>query len=179
MAVGLPFVPPYKNTDAYFRYGVNFAVAASKNIFSPVTTSSLNVQLEWMSNYFNSICLKNVVISLGATRMVVAGNFPIGCLPIYQTTFQTKISDPLKQEKSNAIIIYRDYYNAYQFLHRYANSRGTMCGAPDVPVCSNPNGFMSWNEVHLTQEGYKIMVEWLVHNIFRELEFVVYYAVIA
>ncbi|KAK4492945.1 hypothetical protein RD792_000272 [Penstemon davidsonii] len=277
MAAGLPFVPPYKNTDADFRYGVNFAVAgstalpsenlASKNIFSPMTTSSLNVQLEWMSSYFNSICLKDrdcgvklqnalfmvgeiggndynyaifqgksmdelknmvpevvdtiiqavkKVISFGATRVVVPGNLPIGCLPIYQTAFQTNISKSyddnqclkelngfamyhneqlqqalvnLKQEKPNAIIIYGDYYNAYQFLHEYASSRlidtqkaccgiggkynfnmTRMCGAPNVPVCSNPNGFMSWDGVHLTQEGYKIMAGWLVHNIFRELE---------
>ncbi|KAL3849178.1 hypothetical protein ACJIZ3_011060 [Penstemon smallii] len=257
MAVGLPFVPPYKNTDADFSYGVNFAVAgstalpsenlASKNIFSPVTTSSLNVQLEWMSSYFSSICLKDrdcgvklqnalfmvkeiggndynyaifegksmdelknmvpevvetiiqavkKVISFGATRVVVPGNLPIGCLPIYQTAFQTNISESyddnqclkdlnefsmyhneqlqqalvnLKQEKPNAIIIYGDYYNAYQFLHEYASSRlidtqkaccgiggkfnfnmTRMCGAPDVPVCSNPNGFISWDGVHLT-----------------------------
>ncbi|KAL3849179.1 hypothetical protein ACJIZ3_011061 [Penstemon smallii] len=254
MAVGLPFVPPYKNTDGDFSYGVNFAVAgstallsenlASKNIFSPVTTSSLNVQLEWMSSYFSSICLKDrycgvklqnalfmvgeiggndynyaffkEIISFGATRVVVPGNFPIGCLPIYQTAFQTNISESyddnqclkdlnefsmyhneqlqqalvnLKQEKPNAIIIYGDYYNAYQFLHEYASSRlidtqkaccgiggkfnfnmTRMCGSPDVPVCSNPNGFISWDGVHLTQEGYKIMSGWLVHSIFKELE---------
>ncbi|KAL3829025.1 hypothetical protein ACJIZ3_017827 [Penstemon smallii] len=228
MAADLPFVPPYKNIDADFRYGVNFAVAgsttlpyevlASKNIFSPVTTSSLNVQLEWMSSYFNSICLndRNCGVKLQNALFMVGEiggndyNYAIfqgktmdelknvwWCLenfqyrlPIYQTTFRTNISESyddnqclkefnefamyhneqlqqaivsLKQEKPNAIIIYGDYSNAYQFLHEYGNTT--------VPVCSNPNSFMSWDGVHLTQEGYKIMVGWLVHNnIFRELE---------
>ncbi|KAL3851123.1 hypothetical protein ACJIZ3_013005 [Penstemon smallii] len=277
MAAGLPFLQAYKNIEADFRHGVNFAVAgstalpsevlANKHIFSPVTTSSLNVQLDWMSSHFNSICLndkdcaeklknalfmvgeiggndynyaifqgktmeelRNMVpevvstiigavkktMSFGATRIVVPGNFPIGCLPIYQTAFKTNVSEAydqnqclkqlnefatyhneqlqeavfnLKQEKPNAIIVYGDYYNAYEFLLEFARFHGfntqeaccgiggkynfnmtRMCGAPDVPVCSNPNEYMSWDGVHLTQEGYKIMASWLVHDIFRKLQ---------
>ncbi|KAI3456788.1 hypothetical protein Pfo_013451 [Paulownia fortunei] len=276
MAAGLPLLPPYKNMDTNFRHGVNFAVAgstalpsevlASRHIFSPVTTSSLNVQLEWMSTHFNSICLDDrdcveklqnalfmvgeiggndynyaifqgktmedlrsmvpdvvasimdaarKVINLGATRLVIPGNFPIGCLPIYQTAFQSNVSEAydenqclkqlndfathhneqlqeaihnLKQEKPNAIVVYGDYYNAYQFLLQFARYHGfdteraccgtggkynfnmtRMCGAPDVPVCVDPDRYMSWDGVHLTQEGYKIMAAWLLHNIFANL----------
>ncbi|KAL3614828.1 hypothetical protein CASFOL_040489 [Castilleja foliolosa] len=78
------------------------------------------------------------VVSLGAKRVVVPGNFPIGCLPIYKTAFQTNISTTydennclkqlnefstyhnaelqngirkmIEQEKPNAIVIYADYY---------------------------------------------------------------------
>ncbi|XP_028096584.1 GDSL esterase/lipase At5g03980-like [Camellia sinensis] len=169
MAAGLPFLNPYKSTDdADFRHGVNFAVAgstalpteilASENILSPVTNSSLSVQLGWMSTHFNSTCktrggwcvnqikylsfflkqstycveklknslfmvgeiggndynyallpgksieevkkivpnvveaIKNAVrrvIHYGAVRVIVPGNFPIGCFPIYLTRFQT------------------------------------------------------------------------------------------
>ncbi|KAK6133048.1 hypothetical protein DH2020_033203 [Rehmannia glutinosa] len=66
MAAGLPFLPPYKDVNGDFRHGVNFAVTgstalpskvlASKHIFSMYTNSSLNVQLDWMSSHFNSIC---------------------------------------------------------------------------------------------------------------------------
>lgn len=66
MASGLPLLNPYKKVNADFRHGANFAVAgatalpvdilADRNILSSVTNSSLNVQLDWMSTYFNSIC---------------------------------------------------------------------------------------------------------------------------
>lgn len=66
MAAGLPFLNAYKNTATDFSHGANFAVVgstalpvrvlAAKNVLSPVTPSSLSVQLEWMSTHFNSIC---------------------------------------------------------------------------------------------------------------------------
>ncbi|XP_073136826.1 GDSL esterase/lipase At5g03980-like [Henckelia pumila] len=276
MAAGLPLLQPYKNTTANFEHGANFAVAgstalstpvlANKKILNPVTNSSLDIQLDWMTSHFDSVCVDhrdcveklhkslfmvgeiggndynyaifqgksmddlrsmvpdivNViveavkkVISYGATRVVVPGNFPIGCLPIYQTAFQTNVSaaydknqclkqlndfatyhneqlqkaiHKLQQETPNAMIIYGDYYNAYQFLLNFARFYGfdteraccgiggkynfdlrRMCGAAGVEVCSDPHRYMSWDGVHLTQEGYKIMSAWLIHNIFHKL----------
>ncbi|XP_057479231.1 acetylajmalan esterase-like [Actinidia eriantha] len=65
-AAGLPFLNPYKNNEANFRHGANFAVAGStalpvevlagKNISTMVTGSSLSVQLDWMFTHFNAIC---------------------------------------------------------------------------------------------------------------------------
>lgn len=67
-AAGIPFLDPYLNRDAlFFRgRGENFAVAGStalptdvlaeKNISSPLTGSSLTVQLDWMLSHFNGIC---------------------------------------------------------------------------------------------------------------------------
>ncbi|XP_052192845.1 acetylajmalan esterase-like [Diospyros lotus] len=204
-AAGLPLLNPYKNDEADFRHGVNFAVAgstalpvenlASKKIVSPVTTSSLNVQLNWMFSHFNSTChterdclekLKDSlfmvgeiggndynyallqgksieqvttdlvpevvqeiaravrgVISYGAVRVVVPGNFPIGCLPIYLTAFETNATaaydgnhclkqlnsfasyhnnllretiKELKKEFPNVVIVYGDYYHTYKWL---------------------------------------------------------------
>lgn len=50
-------------------YGENFAVAGStalptyvlaeKNISSPITNSSLSVQLDWMFSHFNGICFND------------------------------------------------------------------------------------------------------------------------
>ncbi|XP_075499500.1 GDSL esterase/lipase At5g03980-like [Primulina tabacum] len=275
MDAGLPLLPPYRNTRADFKHGVNFAVAgstalssqvlASKKILNPVTNSSLDVQLGWMSSHFDSICLdhrdcveklhdalfmvgeiggndynyaifqgKSIeelksmvpdivntimegvkkVIGFGATRVVVPGNFPIGCLPIYQTAFQSNVSiaydenqclkqlndfatyhnqqlqqaiHKLQREIPNAMIIYGDYYNAYQFLLNFARFYGfdseraccgiggkynfdltRMCGADGVEVCSDPHRYISWDGVHLTQEGYKIMSAWLINEIFHK-----------
>ena len=86
------------------------------------------------------------MISYGAVRVVVPGNFPIGCMPIYLTAFQTNNSaaydehhclkhlnnfsiyhndqlkqaiEELKREYTNAVIVYGDYYNAFEWLfHR-------------------------------------------------------------
>ncbi|KAL6964714.1 acetylajmaline esterase [Sarracenia purpurea var. burkii] len=266
MAAGLPFLNPYKNVDADFKHGVNFAVAgstalpmetlASKNISSPVTGSSLTVQLDWMSTHFNSICytereiggndynyalfqgksieeVKNMVpyvvqsivdavrkiIHKGAVRMIVPGNFPIGCFPIYLTGFQTNNSaaydenhclknlnnfsmyhnnhlqhsiEELRKEFPNVVIVYGDYYNAFQWLFKNAPFLGfdttstqkaccgtggeynfsltKMCGTPEVSVCSYPNQQISWDGVHLTQEAYMIMTRWLLNDIVPQLQ---------
>ncbi|KAL0306223.1 UNVERIFIED_CONTAM: GDSL esterase/lipase [Sesamum radiatum] len=91
----------------------------------------------------------------------------------------------LKQDKPNAVVVYADYYNAYQFLLKVATSHGferekaccgsggkynfnmmRMCGGAGVEVCSNPERYMSWDGVHLTEKGYKIIAAWLLNNIF-------------
>ncbi|GFS29735.1 DEAD box RNA helicase family protein [Actinidia rufa] len=63
MEAGLPFLNPYKNTDAYFRHGANFVVAGStalpvevlarKNISTMATSNSFSVQLDWMGGHCN------------------------------------------------------------------------------------------------------------------------------
>ncbi|GFZ07072.1 hypothetical protein Acr_19g0000090 [Actinidia rufa] len=253
IAAGLPLLNPYKNTDASFSHGANFAVAGStalpvevlarKNISTMVTSSSLGVQLDWMFTHFNSIChtdrgktmeevesmvpdvvrvIKEAVrrvIHYGAVRVVVPGNFPIGCMPIYLTAFQTNDSaaydehhclkqlnnlsvyhnnqlqaaiEELKREYPNVVILYGDYYHAFQWLFSrsaylgfdtttaqkaccgiggdYDFSLPRMCGAPGVPVCPNPNKLISWDGVHLTQKAYKIMAGWLIHDILPKLQ---------
>ncbi|KAM3378163.1 hypothetical protein P3S68_010576 [Capsicum galapagoense] len=82
-------------------------------------------------------------IGFGATRIIVPGNFPIGCVPIFLTQFRTDNStaydeyhclknlnnfaifynhylqqaiDELKKEYPNITLVYGDYYNAYMWL---------------------------------------------------------------
>ncbi|GMJ11825.1 hypothetical protein like AT5G03980 [Hibiscus trionum] len=91
------------------------------------------------------------VIAYGATRLVVPGNFPIGCFPVYLTLFQTddttaydelhclielnKFSiyhnnllreaiDELKEEHPGVIVVYGDYYNAFLWLLSKADMLG-------------------------------------------------------
>ncbi|KAL0362946.1 UNVERIFIED_CONTAM: Acetylajmalan esterase [Sesamum calycinum] len=219
MDAGLPFLPPYKNLDAAdFEHGVNFAVAgstalpsqvlAAQHIFSPVTNSSLNVQLEWMFTHFNSICLNsrdcveklqnalfmvgeiggndyNYAIFQGKTMEELRSMVPDVVATIVDAARLQKAIHTLKQEKPNAVVVYADYYNAYQFLLKVATSHGferekaccgtggkynfnmmRMCGGAGVEVCSHPERYMSWDGVHLTEKGYKIMAAWLLNNIF-------------
>ncbi|KAL2923915.1 hypothetical protein RDABS01_015406 [Bienertia sinuspersici] len=142
----LPLLSPYLNKQGNFKHGVNFAVAgstaldadalAAKGATSPVTNSSLSVQLNWFKSHLHSICqnisvrkslvimgeiggndynyallqgktmdelrsmVPNVVhtikeavkevIDFGAKKVVVSGNFPIGCMPIYLSLFESK-----------------------------------------------------------------------------------------
>ncbi|KAM7519677.1 hypothetical protein LguiB_018639 [Lonicera macranthoides] len=209
-AAGLPFLDAYKNNASDFSHGANFAVVGStaqpvhvlaeKNISSPVTPSSLNVQLEWMFTHFDSICdtdcakkfkrslfmvgeiggndynyalfqgksveeveamvpdvvqtIKDAaqkVIQKGAVRLVIPGNFPIGCQPIYLTGFETNNSEAydryhclkrlnsfskyhnrhlqqaireLRQENPNVAIAYGDYYHAFHWLFRNVQHLG-------------------------------------------------------
>ncbi|GFZ07178.1 hypothetical protein Acr_19g0001150 [Actinidia rufa] len=280
MALGLPFLNPYKITDADFRHGVNFAVGGAtalpvefltaKHISSPATNSSLSIQLDWMLAHFNSFChekrecvkkLKNSlfivgeiggndynypltqgqgiekaktivpnviqaikdavrrVIGYGAVRVIVPGNFPIGCFPMHLTIFQTDDSmaydqnrcikqlnnlaryhnnrlqeaiEALKKEFPNTIIVYGDYYNAYHWLFTNAPYLGfdemvirkaccgtggdynfdftRICGTLEVPMCSDPNLYISFDGVHPTQHAYMLMSGWLIQDIFPKLQ---------
>ncbi|KAK3001213.1 hypothetical protein RJ639_022049 [Escallonia herrerae] len=91
------------------------------------------------------------VIQDGAVRVIVPGKFPIGCLPIYLTAFETNDSAPydghhcfksfnnfamyhnehlqqaikeLKEEYQNATIVYGNYYDAFQWLYGHARYLG-------------------------------------------------------
>ncbi|XP_050273936.1 GDSL esterase/lipase At5g03980-like isoform X2 [Quercus robur] len=158
------------------------------------------------------------VIGYGAVRVVVPGNFPIGCLPIYLTilhtnnsahydefhclkglnTLSTYHNDQLKQaigdlikENPNAVIVYGDYYNAFQSVYHNAAHLGfdaasvqksccgvggaydftleNMCGGPDVPVCPNPDERISWDGIHMTQKAYQNMANWIINDILSKL----------
>lgn len=94
---------------------------------------------------------KQRVIGYGASQVVVPGNFPIGCLPIYLTTFQTNNAAAydefhclkwlnnlsmyhnhhlkqaikvLRKENPNVVIIYGDYYKAFQSVYQHASLLG-------------------------------------------------------
>ncbi|KAJ4959914.1 hypothetical protein NE237_019824 [Protea cynaroides] len=66
LSLRLPLLNPFLEKDADFTRGVNFAVAGStaldssflaeNDISSPVTNSSLFVQLDWLKSHLNSIC---------------------------------------------------------------------------------------------------------------------------
>ncbi|CAA0814033.1 GDSL esterase/lipase [Striga hermonthica] len=148
------------------------------------------------------------VISFGAKRIVVPGNFPIGCLPVYKAASNTNnqtaydrdgcvkhlnrfaayhnqqlqqgIQRLIDQEHPNAIILYADYYNAYKYALRYSTVKGYetekvccgagwMCGV-GAPVCANPDTYLSWDGIHMTQECYKLMASWLIPKLFGKLK---------
>lgn len=91
------------------------------------------------------------VIDFGATQIIVPGNFPIGCLPVYLAYFRTNNTaaydehhclkglnnfaeihnqllkasiNKLKKDYPGIGIVYGDYYNAYLYLLSNARSLG-------------------------------------------------------
>ncbi|KAL8140131.1 hypothetical protein V2J09_006152 [Rumex salicifolius] len=156
------------------------------------------------------------VIDLGATQLVVPGNFPIGCLPAYLQLYasnDTAAYDELKclkhfnsfasfhnqllqqtlaqlrLQNPSVSIYYGDYYHAFRWLLRNAASLGfeedgvfkaccgkgdndyncdsnEQCGTEGVPVCSDPAKRLSWDGLHLTQQAYKHLADWLLSDMF-------------
>lgn len=91
------------------------------------------------------------VINLGAVQVVVPGNFPIGCVPVFLTAFQVsnvasydthqclkdlndfaifhnqylqKAISILRKENPNIKIVYADYYNAFMWLLENCSNLG-------------------------------------------------------
>ncbi|KAJ4787931.1 GDSL esterase/lipase [Rhynchospora pubera] len=145
---GLPFLPPSVGgkTQEYFQKGVNFAVggAAALNNSEFNIISGLNITTQDNSLWD--------LINLGATTLVVPGNFPIGCAPVYLKLYQTNKSedydpqtgcinrlndfsvyhnnllqqelDKQRQLHPNAKIIYADYYGALLSVYQNATKLG-------------------------------------------------------
>ncbi|XP_074272900.1 GDSL esterase/lipase At5g03980-like [Silene latifolia] len=273
-----PLLNPYLAKGDDFSQGVNFAVAGStaldsdtlhsKGIISPVTTSSLNVQLDWFKTHLDTICddaldcwdklsrslvlietggndynyamlqgktmdqvremvpqvvetiinAAKQVISYGVTRVYIPGNFPIGCLPIYKATFENEYTldglncldglnafaryhndhlkeaiKELQQEYPEVTVVYGDYYSALSSVLKNAGALGfdvssmfkaccgsgdndynfdltKICGTEGFEVCADPNKYISWDGIHMTQQAYKRMSQWLLPRLAEELK---------
>ncbi|KAF5177356.1 GDSL esterase/lipase, partial [Thalictrum thalictroides] len=101
----------------------------------------------------NIITVAKRLIDLGAKKLVVPGNFPIGCFPIYLNAFESDPSmsfdnnscikelnefaryqnqylqralDRLKEEEetNNVVILYADYYKAFESIFDKASDFG-------------------------------------------------------
>ncbi|KAF9589778.1 hypothetical protein IFM89_028713 [Coptis chinensis] len=246
-ALGLSTPNPYLKPGVSFSNGVNFAVAGStalntsvllqNGILSPVTNSSLLVQLDWFLAHYQNLCetaksksiedatalvplvVNNIrdvakkLIDLGATRLVVPGNFPIGCSPMYLTLFKNNDStsyddkgclkglntfamyhnqhlqnalQQLRLEYPNVAILYADYYQVVEWVLTNAPQLGfetksilkvccgtggdynfslmSMCGMEGVLACSDPDQYINWDGVHLTEKAYQSMADWLIKS---------------
>ncbi|XP_027067688.1 GDSL esterase/lipase At5g03980-like [Coffea eugenioides] len=142
------------------------------------------------------------VISFGARTIVVPGNFPMGCLPIYLTkfglesevdefdqnhciwllnSFATFHNDHLKKAIAK---LQEEYPHLLKLgepkgfeLHKaccgvgwlYNFNQTRMCGFPGVTTCPDPERYISWDGIHLTQEAYRMTVDWLQADLFWKL----------
>ncbi|PIA62247.1 hypothetical protein AQUCO_00200316v1 [Aquilegia coerulea] len=185
---------------------INYAILQGKTI--PEVQSLVHDIVD------NIVKVTQTLINLGATQLVVPGNFPIGCFPIHLTAFEDVPSmsydknlcikevnelamyqnqylqralKQLRKDNPDVVILYADYYKAFQHLLDSASEYGfdeaakfdaccgtggdynfdsyRRCGNDRVPVCSNPGQYISWDGVHPTQMAYQVMAGWLIENL--------------
>ncbi|XP_031117360.1 acetylajmalan esterase-like [Ipomoea triloba] len=160
------------------------------------------------------------VIQLGGRRIVVPGTFPLGCFPnllsqlgtedpedydelgclrsinnltVFRNNHLQQALASLRKEFSDAVILYADYYAAFQsFLGRapllgfdrkrlqttccgsgggkYNYDRNRGCGSPGVISCPNPPQYVHWDGVHLTQAAYRAISRIAIPNILSRIQ---------
>ncbi|KAL0368587.1 UNVERIFIED_CONTAM: Acetylajmalan esterase [Sesamum calycinum] len=130
------------------------------------------------------------LIQLGASQVVVPGNFPSDASLLFLAVAKKNrltVYDDFGIEFPNTVILYADYYNAFLSVLRQAAIFGfdteklfipccgddgvyniflpTFCGGLGVPVCPNPNVRIHWDGIHPTQEVYRRMFEIIIENL--------------
>ncbi|KAK9117670.1 hypothetical protein Sjap_016617 [Stephania japonica] len=158
------------------------------------------------------------VIDMGASKVLVPGQFATGCIPMslssmqaigmnsdenrciksynlgaegFNSLLQQALSE-LRQSNPDAVIVYADYYksminvlnNAQKFgfdpqniLKACCGNGGlynfdlsSFCGTLTSTVCTNPNQRLSWDGLHLSENTYKYMAEWILNDIKPQLK---------
>ncbi|CAL5349625.1 unnamed protein product [Camellia sinensis] len=127
---------------------VNYALAEGKSIQEMLIKKSPFRRFNLISQIlFGSLSVELEVIRLGAIRIVVPGNFPVGCFPIYlsksnstdprvyddlgclrslnelivfQNNLLQKAIGSLRQEFPHVVVLYADYYSCFQSILRRA-----------------------------------------------------------
>ncbi|KAJ8444986.1 hypothetical protein Cgig2_029180 [Carnegiea gigantea] len=112
------------------------------------------------------------VINMGAIRIVVPGNFPIGCMPIYLALFETQDSGAydelrclkglndfakfhneqlkaaireLRREHPNVAVVYGDYYHGLRWIVKNAASLGFNKDGLQKTCCGSGNNKYNFN----------------------------------
>ncbi|CAO2839196.1 unnamed protein product [Amaranthus hypochondriacus] len=123
------------------------------------------------------------IISLGATNIVVPGNFPIGCVPVYLVEFATKDSSKydehhclkdyntfssfynnhliqaiqqLQQNYSGVAIVYADYYGALIYVITNASQLGIEQDGDKKACCGAGDNPYNYNPNKFCSRGVQV-----------------------
>ncbi|PSS07713.1 GDSL esterase/lipase [Actinidia chinensis var. chinensis] len=98
----------------------------------------------------------------------------------------------LRKQFPQSVIVYADYWNAYHTVMKYPAKYGfaepfvaccgsggapynfqvfDACGSPSSSSCSDPNRYINWDGVHLTEAMYKVVSELFVNGSFTHPPF--------
>ena len=102
----------------------------------------------------------------------------------------------LKRDNPKVVVAYADYYEALESvltralflgfdrgsllksccgiggIYNYDGRR--MCGTPGVPVCREPEKYIYWDGIHMTQKAYRHMSEFLISDMLSKMQCVWY-----
>ncbi|XP_051124988.1 GDSL esterase/lipase At1g31550-like [Andrographis paniculata] len=152
------------------------------------------------------------LIRLGAVTLLVPGNLPLGCLPIYLTLYKSspgkydprtgclnwlnafssyhnkllfKELERIRKLHPQVNIIYADYYSAAMRMYLSPNQCGfgsrilraccggggpynynvtAGCGVETVQCCDNPGSYASWDGVHFTEAGNRVIAQGILEG---------------
>lgn len=121
-----------------------------------------------------------------------------GCLTesnkfaFFFNTYLQRALASLRYEFPNVDIRFCDYYKAFEYILQNARYLGfdprsllkaccgtggkynfnstKVCGSPGVKACPNPEQFINWDGVHLTQATYRYISEQLIRDVLSEMK---------
>ncbi|KMZ74993.1 GDSL esterase/lipase [Zostera marina] len=137
----------------------NFPVGCAPSYLTAFQTSNV-------SDYDNQHCIKD-----------------LNMFAIHHNKYLQQQLHKLRKKHPMVTIMYADYYNVITYLlnrpHYYGLDEQTLlktccggggkynfdiigfCGSPEATVCANPDRYLNWDGVHLTQKGYQLMTNLL------------------
>ncbi|KAG8363815.1 hypothetical protein BUALT_Bualt19G0061500 [Buddleja alternifolia] len=140
-------------------------------------------------------CLPNHLTKFGTNNAAAYDQYQclkyLNDLSITHNQQLQRAIEEVKKENPKVTIVYGDFYNAYMALLRNAQRLRfdvknlqkaccgiggkynfdfkRTCGSHGVPVCADPNRYISWDGINLTQQAYRIISQLLVRQILPEL----------
>ncbi|WCJ36201.1 GDSL esterase/lipase At3g48460 [Euphorbia peplus] len=121
----------------------------------------------------------------------------IGCvktsndpIKVHNIAYKAKLEE-LRRQFPHATIAYLDYWNAYSTIVKNPGGYGlkepfkaccgsgepynvevfNFCGMPSIKACPNPNQYINWDGVHLTEAMYKVLTSMFLKGPYSEPPF--------
>lgn len=108
----------------------------------------------------------------------------------FQNEYLQNAIATLQEKYPETVILYGDYYNAYKWLldnaphlgitstlrvccgtgGRLNYSTNLICGDPNVLSCPDPDTYISWDGVHITQKASELITQWIIADVFPNLK---------
>ncbi|CAK9321090.1 unnamed protein product [Citrullus colocynthis] len=106
------------------------------------------------------------LIKLGATTLVVPGDIPIGCNPLYLMIYGNSVQNSENDYYNSAINFFSNasehvgLTNTMEIclgLKNITFDEHTKHGVPFFAACDDPSRYVNWDGLHLTEAAHKLI----------------------